>query len=433
MNLELTVETLAFGGKGVARHQGKAIFIPLTAPGDHIRCRVVQDKGRYAEAELIELLDPAPQRREPPCPVFGVCGGCQWQHLPYAEQGRWKETILGDLLRRQGGIAAPPVLPLVPAPAEWHYRSRVQFKCRQTEAGFVMGFYRRGSHYVIDVAHCPITDERLNGALSLFRQWLPAAPAPACIPQVDLAVGDDGAIRAVVHCIGKDAGALSAWLRPLAQRAGIALFLQQGRKETLTPVCGAAELDIVVDEPPLSLAYGPGGFAQVNLEQNRRMVQAVVEAADLTGRERVLDLYCGMGNFSLPLARRARQVIGVEDYAPAIDQARLNARRHGIENARFEAAPAEMAAARLAGGDPVDLVLLDPPRGGAFPLIKELSRLLPRRILYVSCDPATLARDLKPLLHGGYLLRWSRPFDLFPQTGHIESISCLERRQPDRS
>ncbi len=305
MNLELTIETLAFGGNGVARHAGKAIFVPLTAPGDRIACRIVRDKGRYAEAELLEILEPAPQRRTPPCPVFGTCGGCQWQHLPYAEQGRWKETIFADLLRRQGGIAEPPLLPLVAAPAEWLYRSRVQFKCRQTDGGFVMGFYRRGSHYVIDVTHCPITDERLNGALSLFRQWLPAAPQPERIPQVDLAVGDDGAVRAVVHCLGAG-GALGDYLRPLAQEAGIALFLQQGRKETLVPVCGAAGLDIVVDEPPLSLAYGPGGFAQVNLAQNRSLVQAVLAAAELTGRERVLDLYCGMGNFSLPLARRAR-------------------------------------------------------------------------------------------------------------------------------
>jgi 23S rRNA (uracil1939-C5)-methyltransferase len=426
VDIELTIDSLAFGGSGVGRHDGKAVFVPLTAPGDRVSCRIVREKARYAEAEMLALLEPAPQRRVAPCPVFGICGGCQWQHLPYTEQGRWKERIFADQLRRQGGIVEPTVLPLVPSPNEWHYRSRVQFKCRQTENGFVIGFYKRASHYVIDVTHCPITDERLNGVLTLFRQWLPAAPDPACIPQVDLEIGSDGAVRAVVHCLGEE-GALAAFLQPLAEGAGIALFLQPGRKETLLAVCGSGELEIEVDEPPLQLAYGAGGFAQVNLAQNRELVRAVVVAAALTGRERILDLYCGMGNFSLPLARRAGEVIGVEDYAPAIEQARRNARRNGISNAVFHAMPAEGAAARLTGGSPFDLVVLDPPRSGAFAVVKELLRLPPRRILYVSCDPATLARDLKSLLHQGFELLWSRPFDLFPQSSHTESLSLLQQ------
>ncbi len=427
MDIELTIDNLAFGGSGVGRHDGKAIFVPLTAPGDRVRCRIVQEKARYAEAEMTALLEPALQRRVAPCPVFGECGGCQWQHLPYAEQERWKERIFTDQLRRHGGIAEPTILPLVPSSDEWHYRSRVQFKCRQTEHGFLIGFYKRSSHYVVDVAHCPITDERLNAVLTLFRQWLPAAPDPARIPQVDLEIGSDGAVRAVVHCLGEEE-ALATWLRPLAEGAGIALFLQPGRKEKLLAICGSRELEIVVDEPPLQLAYGAGGFAQVNLAQNRELVRAVIAAAALTGRERVLDLFCGMGNFSLPLARRAGEVVGVEDYAPAIEQARLNARRNGIGNASFHAMPAEGAAARLAGGFPFDLVVLDPPRSGALAVVKELLRLPPRRILYVSCDPATLARDLKSLLGQGFELLWSRPFDLFPQSSHTESLSLLQRR-----
>ncbi len=429
MSIELTVDSLAFGGNGVGRHHGKAVFIPLTAPGDRIRCRIIRDKGRYAEAEMEDLLTPAPVRRMPPCPVFGTCGGCQWQHLPYPEQCRWKERIFSELLRRQAGITAPPLLPAAPATEEWHYRSRVQFKCRQTESGFVMGFYRRGSHFVIDVPHCPITDSRLNEALSCFRLWLPASPSPSRIPQVDLATGEVGPVRAVVHFLGGDPGPLISYLRPRAEEAGIALFLQQGRKDTLIAVGGVPDLVISVDSPPLLLAYGPGGFAQVNLSQNRTLVQAVVEAAALTGCERVLDLYCGMGNFSLPLARRAREVFGVEEYAAAIDQARANARRNGIDNVTFQASAAEGAAERLGGGRPFDLVVLDPPRTGAFRVVKELLQAPPRRILYVSCDPPTLARDLKPLVNAGYDLLWTRPFDLFPQTYHIESLSLLQRRR----
>jgi 23S rRNA (uracil1939-C5)-methyltransferase len=426
---ELRIEALAYGGSGVGRHDGKAVFVPFAAPGDLVRCRIVRGKKRYAEAELLQILSPAASRREPPCPVFGRCGGCQWQHLPYEEQCRWKERIFADTLVRQAGTDGALVRPLVPAPDEWGYRSRVQFKCRRTENGFVMGFYRRGSHFVIDVEHCPITAPLLNDALKLFRAWLPECPCPERIPQVDMAVDDEGKVRIVVHGIGEEVDALRDYLAPLAEGAALSLFIQSGRKETLEPVRGKEDLHIRPGgEGSLRLAYGPGGFAQVNLEQNRRLVEEVVAAARLSGKERVLDLFCGMGNFSLPLAKHAGEVVGVEDYGPSIVKARENARQNGLENARFHARPAEGAAVELAGREGFDVVLLDPPRAGAYGVMKDLLTIRPERILYVSCDPPTLARDLKPLLHGGYDLVWSRPFDLFPQTCHTESVTLLERR-----
>lgn len=426
---ELHIEALAYGGNGVGRHDGKAVFVPFAAPGDRVRCRVVRDKKRYAEAELLQILTPAPTRRETPCPVYGRCGGCQWQHLAYDEQCRWKERIFADTLHRQGGAGGALVRPLVPAPDEWGYRSRVQFKCRLTESGFVMGFYRRGSHFVIDVEHCPITATPLNDALRLFRGWLADSPCPERIPQVDMAVDDEGKIRIIVHLIGEEADALRTYLAPLAEAAGFSLFLQAGRKETLESLCGEEDLHIRPNgEGALRLAYGPGGFAQINLEQNRRLVEEVVAAARLSGKERVLDLFCGMGNFSLPLAQQAGEIIGVEDYEPSIVKARENARLNGLENTRFLARPAEGAAVDLAGAEGYDVVLLDPPRAGAYGVMKDLLSVRPARILYVSCDPPTLARDLKPLLHGGYELVWSRPLDLFPQTYHTESMTLLERR-----
>jgi 23S rRNA (uracil1939-C5)-methyltransferase len=208
--------------------------------------------------------------------------------------------------------------------------------------------------------------------------------------------------------------------------AGISLFIQCGRKETLLRVCGEDALHILPLEPGgLRLAYGAGGFAQVNLEQNRQLVREVCSAAALTGRERVLDLFCGMGNFSLPLALQAGEVVGVENYAPAIAQAERNSRTNGLANTRFHARPAEAAIRDVAAARAFDLVVLDPPRTGAYEVMRELLRVLPQRIIYVSCDPPTLARDLVPLLHGGYEVTWSRPFDLFPQTYHTESVTVL--------
>lgn len=423
----LSIEALAFGGNGVGRVDGKVIFLPFTAPGDVVDYRIVRDRKRFAEGELLRVRVPAHDRRAPRCPVFGECGGCQWQHLSYEAQCRWKERIFGDFLQRQCGLPGESQRPLVPSTREWGYRSRVQFKCRQTAKGFVMGYYRRGSHFVVDVSHCPIAHPRLNEVLGFFRRHLPASPFPERIPQVDLAVDDFGNVRAEVHFIGTDFEGLLTPLARMAEEGGFSVYLQTGRKETLKRVYGEEDLILAVDEPPLQLAFGPGGFAQVNLEQNRALVAEVAETIPLTGRERVLDLFCGMGNFSLPLARRAAEVVGVEDYLPSIEKARHNGRVNGLSNATFFARPAQGAVIDLGEGSGFDLVVLDPPRSGAYPVAKDLATAGPRRILYISCDPSTLARDLKPLLHGGYSLIWSRPFDLFPQTHHIESLTLLER------
>ncbi len=425
MSLTLRIDSLAYGGSAVGRHEGKAVFVPLAAPGDTVRCRPVREKKNYVEAQLEELIEPSALRRAAPCPVFGECGGCQWQHLGYADQVSWKSRIFRDFLERRCAVSNDCFLPEVAAPDEWHYRSRVQFKCRQAPQGFVMGFYRRGSHFIVDIEHCPITAEPINLLLRQFRGWLAHAPCRRQIPQVDMGLDDEGRIRVVVHFIGGDAEPLARYLRPLAARHEFSLFLQCGRKKTLQKIAGEEDL-YIRPAAGLRLAYGPGGFAQVNLMQNRTLVGAVCAAARLGGDERVLDLYCGMGNFSLPLARTAGQVVGIEDYAPAISKARENAARNRMNTLTFFAAPAAMGFATEAGRD-FDVVILDPPRTGARDLTRELLAAGPQRILYVSCDPSTLARDLLVLLKSGYRVTQAQLFDLFPQTFHIESLTVLER------
>jgi 23S rRNA (uracil1939-C5)-methyltransferase len=317
------------------------------------------------------------------------------------------------------------ILPLVAAPQEWSYRNRLQFKCRQTAHGFAAGFYRHASHFVVDAPQCLLARPPIQACYAGLRQTLPAAPVPAAIPQVDLASSDHGEVTVLLHALPQAAdAALVDWLTATARTGGFAAALQCGRKATIRSLCGETALTTRVDEPPLELRVATGGFAQVNPEQNRRLVAAVVAAAALTGRERVLDLFCGVGNFSLPLARRAAAVVGVECYAPAIADAVANAARAGIANAAFHAEPA--AGAALRHGD-FDLILLDPPRDGAYPIMRDLLAARPRRILYVSCDPATLARDLQPLVHHGYRVAATQPFDLFPQTWHVESLTVLER------
>jgi 23S rRNA (uracil1939-C5)-methyltransferase len=432
----LVIERLAFGGAGVGRVAGKACFVPFTAPGDRVRVRITSDRRSYLLAELLELLEPSSLRVSPPCPVYGNCGGCSWQHLAYGAQCAEKERIFAETLQRIARLVGEVLDPLGAAPEPFGYRSRVQFKVRWHDERLHLGFYRGGSHFVIDLpGACAIANPRINVVCPELRELLQRFPERDRVPQVDLAVGDDGATLLTIHYIGQaPERALAYFQRHRAELPGVdGAFLQTGRKATLRPVFGISELSYRLPDPgdstapPLRLTFGAGAFSQVNYRQNSMLVETVLAWATLTGRERVLDIYCGMGNFSLPLARRAAAVLGLEDFGPAIVAARQNARANGIDNASFRCAEAQAGLEVLhAGGERWDLVVLDPPRSGA----REVATLLPRlgaaQIIYVSCDPATLARDLAILRTGGYRVVRSRAVDMFPQTYHIESVTLLE-------
>ena len=372
------------------------------------------------------MVRPAATRRKPPCPVADRCGGCQWQQLPYAQQLDWKEQLYRDTLVRRCSVDPALLLPIVAADDEWNYRSRTQIKCRLTREGFVCGFFAPKSHYVVPMDRCPVLAEPLNDLLDALRELLAASVFAADVPQMDLALADCRRRRAVIHYHGSDLDGLLALLQQGIQDEQLDLLVQPGPRGDLLAVFGSGELTLQVDDPPLFLTYAAGGFAQINLDQNRRLLDSVVAAARLTGNERVLDLYCGMGNFSLPLARRAKQVCGIEDYAPSITMARRNAIENRIENVQFHARPAEGALAEFSREGSFDLLVLDPPRAGAFALMDELLTQPVGRVIYVSCDAQTLARDLALLLAGGYRLISSQPFDLFPQTCHVESLTVLE-------
>jgi 23S rRNA (uracil1939-C5)-methyltransferase len=424
---DLDIFSLVHGGRGLGRHDGKAVFVPMTMPGDRVSCRVVKSKRRFVEAELHEIIVASPLRREPPCPFFGSCGGCQWQHIPYQEQVRWKEKIFSDQMVRSKIVIADRVKPMVAAPDEWNYRNRIQLKCHPTTDGLVVGFYRHGSHFVVDVDKCRLVAPPIQRTLDLLRSALPKMPCHDCLSLIDVACGDDGEIRIIFHVQPRGHRQIRLWLEEFAGSHQVNACIQSGGKDALEVVSGESNLIIKVDQPEITLRYGPGGFVQVNSAQNRNMISVMLELLSLDGTEKVLDLFCGMGNFSLPFARRVGQVIGVEDYALSITSARSNAATNKISNVEFYAADAAAIMARYHSADDLDLVILDPPRTGNFQTSRELLKIRPEHILYVSCDPATLVRDLTPLVQGGYQVVSSQPFDLFPQTWHIESITLLRR------
>lgn len=424
----LTVETLVNGGSGLVHHDGRVVFIPYTAVGDTVVSRLTKEKKHFSEAQLVDILKSGPQRRKPHCPVAGECGGCQWQHLNYSEQLEWKYKLYRDTLIHHCKIDENKIQPICAADNEWHYRSRAQIKCHWTRNGFVTGFYRPKSRFVVASEQCAILDAALNLLLGKLRRLLESSSFADKIPQIDLAVDDNNKYAITVHYLGYDQQALADLLCSQALDADI--LIQTGNKKHLKVVRGNGIMQIFVDQAQITLNYAVGSFAQINLAQNRRLVDAVISLAALEGHEQIMDLYCGMGNFSLPLARRCKTVTGIEESELSIEWARKNAELNRLDNTRFICGSVDDTLKDRSRLDNVDVLFLDPPRTGAYALMKALIEHPVDKVLYVSCDQQTLARDLKVLVNNGYELTTSRPFDMFPQTYHCESVTLLQRQHP---
>ena len=432
----VTIEKLAFGGAGFGRWEGKACFVPFTAPGDVVRIDVVTEKRSFINGQVREFVQHSPVRVSPSCQVFGSCGGCQWQHVPYDLQVEQKYEIFAGLMGRIARVNADRIEPVVPSPDPFGYRSRIQLKVRYAAGEVHIGFYRAGSHFVIDIPQCcPISAPVVNSVIKDLHSFMAVFPEPDKIPQIDISAGADGRTIIIFHYIGSNPDDICSFIGENRTSLGSAsgLWLQCGKKHTLVPIAGIGALTYRVPaggggaSPSLELRFSRGGFSQVNYRQNEILVGTVLEWAALNGTERVLDLYCGNGNISLPLARNAGRVVGVEEYAPSLTDAGENCRIHGIGNCEFNCSDVTRWLEKaVASGDRFDVVVLDPPRAGAKEAIPLIARLRPRAILYISCDPATLARDVATLVKHGFDCAKSRPVDMFPQTYHLESITLLE-------
>lgn len=433
----VTIEKLAFGGSGIGRLNGKVCFIPFTAPGDRARIEITAEKKSYCEGTLLECLAPSSARVAPPCAVFGECGGCSWQHIRYSSQLEAKQQIFSGMLSRVPGVEPESIRPILPATNPFGYRSRVQFKLRSVAGALKFGFYRRGSHYVIDLpGACLIARDAVNGIRDELCRLLADFPEPDKLPQIDVAAGETRGLLLLFHYIGDRREETSRWLRTsVSGCAGVTgVFLQCGRKSSLQRVWGDGRVaygvpaTVAGEVSGMELSFRCGGFSQVNYEQNRQMVRTVLEWSGLHGNERVLDLYCGNGNFTLPLAGSCREIVGLEEYGDSVTDAEHNAGSNGVRNARFIALDTDLGLRDLIeAGERFDLALLDPPRTGGREAVHLIPSLGPEKIIYVSCDPATLARDLSILYGKGYRVAASRAIDMFPQTYHIESVTLLSK------
>lgn len=437
--LQVSIERLVFQGSGLGRlPDGQVVFVPYTAPGDLAEIEVTEARDDFIRADLVRALTPSPLRVAPPCPYFGNCGGCQWQHLEYASQLHWKQEILQELLVRVGKLEGVPVSAPLALASPWEYRSRAQFKVvtgdAPSGARLHIGFHQRGTHRVVDIDRCPLLDGRLNGVLRTLRRmrdpglrtlfprlrevWLAVgAGTGEVIVSLFARTQDRAAIRLLFHRIQAEEPGLQGIVLLDGDPRQHPQFVDRHGHGAITEVVGQH-----------SFRVDATAFFQVNGQAAEMLTRLVVEGAALTGAERVLDLYCGVGTFTVPLGRLAREIMGIETSAAAAADATHNLRVNGVAGARVLQTQVEQALPSLEKGGPWNLLVLDPPRQGCSRRVLEaMSGMAIPRVIYVSCDPSTLARDLGILVRAGYRCLSIQPVDLFPQTFHLEAVAVLER------
>jgi 23S rRNA (uracil1939-C5)-methyltransferase len=353
---------------------------------------------------------------EPPCPYFGTCGGCQWQHIDYVQQTELKKDILKDILMRLGELKEIPPITAFPSPDPYSYRTRVQLKVK----GKKLGYYQERSHQLVDIAQCPIAYPLVNEIILLLReeQFLLSS-----IEEIEINVSpEEGKGILILYSLKPSLGWETS-VRKLLKSHPILKGITTLR-ERQTASLGKTHLSFTI---PLNLRLrtSPGSFFQVNLKQNEKLIREVLEFSRGLKNERSLDLYSGVGNFALPLATVTQEVWGIEENAVAVKDARFNAQRNEIETVRFIRGKVEDVLKKWKRGKP-DLIILDPPRTGCKEAVDQVAGLKPRRIVYISCEPTILARDLRLFFDSGYFLRKLALIDMFPQTYHMEVIGLLQ-------
>jgi 23S rRNA (uracil1939-C5)-methyltransferase len=427
---EILIEKMAFGGSGFGRIDGKSCFVPYTVPGDNVAIKVRSERRSYLYADVDKIISPGPSRIEPNCPIFGICGGCNWQHVAYDSQVQFKQEIFTEMLWRMGRVKQEVIMPIAPAPSPDGYRSRVQFKTRTINGSLVFGFYKSGTHHIVPIpGTCFIAAKSINHFLPQLHRLFENAPDLDKIPQIDIAAGIDDNLLVIVHYIGNNVEALHRHILQHKDQLSFVtgFFTQQGRKHTLNKIFGIGEINYPLGRSAHTLSSSAGGFSQINYQQNIHLAETVLEWANLKGGENILDLFCGNGNFSIPLAANAKYVLGVEGYSPSVDDAIKNAINHHADNVEFVAKDVLDWLIHDVTHKEFEIVLLDPPRSGAAESVEHIARFSPKTVIYISCDPATLARDIKIFAQFGYKVIKTRPFDLFPQTYHLESVTLLQK------
>jgi 23S rRNA (uracil1939-C5)-methyltransferase len=427
---EADIVDLAHDGRGVARVDGKAVFIEGALPGERVRFRILKRRRQMDEAGLVDVLIASPDRVVPRCAHFGVCGGCSLQHLSPAAQLAAKQSQLLENLQRIGNVQPARLLEPLRGP-EWAYRRRARLgvKYVHKKARVLAGFREREKPYIADIKRCEVLLAPLASLPADLAALTETLAIREKIPQVEVAAGD-GATALVFRVLEAPGAADLEKISAFGLARGLQIFLQTGGLDTVRAVrADYAPLNYAVDGGNVVITFGPVDFIQVNRDINASMVDAAMTLLRPEAGDTVLDLFCGLGNFTLPLARRAREVLGVEGDASLVAKARANAARNGIGNAHFAMDNLfEPTTFGAWANQRYDLVLLDPPRAGAAELLTRIGHWRPRRVVYISCHPGSLARDAGILVaEHGFTLSAAGVMDMFPHTTHVESVAVFER------
>ena len=442
--IELEITGLSNSGEGLGRFQERVVFVPDTVPGDRVLVRLVRLKKQYSYGQLQEILTPSPHRIRPNCIVADKCGGCQWQHIDIDYQRQSKQQQIIDALERIGGFTDLAIAPLLSSVDNLAYRNKVTYPLARSQSGQVQaGYYRRQSHHLINLNQCPVQDDRLNPFLKEIKQD---------IQSQGWSIYDEsqqrGKLRHLALRIGRRTGEIlltlistspslpglteqaEIWLERYPELVGVALNCQPQHNNVIF----GEEIQIIVGRNScreifagLEFELGPDTFFQIHTEAAESLLEAIIEQLPLTGDEHLVDAYCGIGTFTLPLAQKVKSAIALEINAASVHQARRNAEINQITNVEFQQGKVETLLPQLS--QIPDIVLLDPPRKGCDRQVLEtLVAHAPRTIIYISCQPATLARDLKVLCQAvDYQLSWIQGADFFPQTAHVECAVILQR------
>jgi 23S rRNA (uracil1939-C5)-methyltransferase len=439
---EFTIERWSHDGRGLTTLNGKTLFVAGALPGEKITARLMEEHSRFIEARADEILEPASERQQPPCPHFSLCGGCQLQHIEPATQLAMKQQSLLQQLQNWGGVTPKRILPAVSSSAS-QYRSRARLGVwYEADGSISLGFRQQQSKAITPINECLVLVPELNALIEPVRQFLAGLRQSKAITHVELVSGKNSRsiiLRHIKALSAIDIAALTQLANGLASdHSSCHIWLEPNGKIGLTELDGTAcDPRLIYEVSGLELAFHPQDFTQVNPQINQQMVAQALELLALDPSHRVLDLFCGIGNFTLPIAHHCAEVIGIEAVESMVARGRENAARLDIGNATFIAANlANMTHTqlqRLAGSDGqgVDAILLDPPRDGAKDIIASLQQwiatkqLSPKRIVYVSCNPATLARDAALLAEAGYSLEAVGVLDMFPHTSHVESMALF--------
>jgi 23S rRNA (uracil1939-C5)-methyltransferase len=422
---EVFIEKLVEGGRGLGRlDAGRAVFVSNVLPGERVKVAIRKKKKGFFEADLVEVLVPSMDRIVPPCAGEKQCTGATWSHIKYSAQLAYKQEILLDSLKRIGGMEPRQLLPILPSPRTDHYRLRTQFNVRMSDNKQKIGFFRQGSYDLVEVDDAFLIHPLINRTLRAIRSLSDQLPA---LTEIHINASPAEEVHILFFSERATYPPLDSFFTGLTKAIPEVIGMTGFAARKKAFALGNNRLTLAGDG--LTLHATEGNFFQVNWEQNKNMVRTVLDFAALKGNETVLDLYCGIGNFALLLAKKAKNVIGIESGYSAIEDARANAKLNGLSNTEFIADDMQKGLKTLLEQKMrADVIVLDPPRAGA--TLKTLERVLgfvPNKIIYVSCNPSTLARDLKYFHLFGFRLDRLQPVDMFPYTYHIECVAEMVR------